>query len=119
METQMPALTFASMRPDYRWRNTRGKPLPIRPRRANGGANQGGTIPMSDRKMTEAQRAYEARRAAKAGMSLEKWLVAKERRAREEAAEAAKEAAAAAKPPEAPKKPGFFSRLLEKAQKPL
>jgi hypothetical protein len=29
--------------------------------------------------LTEGQRAYEAKRAAKAGMSLEKWLAAKER----------------------------------------
>ena len=72
---------------------------------------------MTERKMTDAQRAYEARRAAKAGMSLERWLSTKERRARADAAEAAKEAQAAT--PEPPKKPGFFSRLLEKAQKPL
>ena len=71
---------------------------------------------MSDRKMTEAQRAYEAKRAAKAGMSLEKWLVEKERRA---AAEARAEAAAVAVPAAPPKKPGFFGRLLEKAQKPI
>jgi hypothetical protein len=67
------------------------------------------------KQMSEGQRAYEAKRAAKAGMSLEKWMAAKERdrlqeeRAREEAA----------KPPPPPKKPGFFARLLEKAQKPL
>ena len=36
---------------------------------------------MADRKLTEAQRAYEAKRAAKAGMSLEKWLTEKEKRA--------------------------------------
>ena len=71
---------------------------------------------MKDRKMTEAQRAYEARRAAKAGMSLEKWLTSKERRA---AAEAKEAAAAVKKPAEPPKKPGFFGRLLERAQKPL
>jgi hypothetical protein len=70
---------------------------------------------MSERKMTDAQRAYEARRAAKAGMSLEKWLASKEKRA----AAAAKEAAAAKKAPEPPKKPGFLARLLERAQKPL
>ena len=29
--------------------------------------------------LTEGQRAYEAKRAAKAGMSLEKWLASKER----------------------------------------
>jgi len=67
------------------------------------------------KQMSEGQRAYEAKRAAKAGMSLEKWMAAKERdrlqeeRAREEAA----------KPPPPPTKPGFFARLLEKAQKPL
>jgi hypothetical protein len=71
---------------------------------------------MSDRKMTDAQRAYEAKRAAKAGMSLDKWLASKERRA---AAEAKEAAAAAPKPAEPAKKPGFFGRLLEKAQKPL
>ena len=65
--------------------------------------------------MTEGQRAYEAKRAAKAGVTLDKWLAQKERdrvaeeRAREEAA----------KPPPPPKKPGFFARLIEKAQKPL
>ena len=71
---------------------------------------------MSDRKMTEAQRAYEAKRADKAGMSLEKWLVDKDRRA---AAEARAEAAAVSAPPAPAKKPGFFGRLLEKAQKPI
>jgi hypothetical protein len=72
---------------------------------------------MSDRKMTEAQRAYEAKRAAKAGMSLERWLADKEKRAVAEAREA--EAEAASKPVAPAKKPGFFGRLLEKAQKPL
>ena len=67
--------------------------------------------------MTDAQRAYEAKRAAKAGMSLEKWMAEKEKRAAAEAKEAA--AAAAPKPAEPAKKPGFFGRLLEKAQKPL
>ena len=53
--------------------------------------------------LSEGQRAYEAKRAAKAGMSLEKWLTSKQRqqeaeaRAREKASEAAKPA----------KKPGF------------
>jgi hypothetical protein len=65
--------------------------------------------------MTEGQRAYEAKRAAKAGLSLEKWLAAKERdrlaevKARTKALEAAKPA----------KPPGFFRRLLDRAHKPL
>jgi hypothetical protein len=66
--------------------------------------------------LTEGQRAYEARRAAKAGMSLEKWLVEKDRRARIEAAEAARETAEAEKKPE---KKGWFGRLLDKAHQPL
>ena len=74
---------------------------------------------MDASKLTEGQRAYEAKRAAKAGMSLDKWLTQKEKRAREEAATAARETAAAAEPQAPAKKPGFFSRLLERAQKPL
>jgi len=66
--------------------------------------------------MTEGQRAYEAKRAAKAGMSLDKWLANKEREAQAEARAREKAAKEAAEPP---KKPGFFSRLLEKASKPL
>lgn len=65
--------------------------------------------------LSEGQRAYEARRAAKAGMGLEKWLSSKQRqqqaevRAREKAIEPAK----------LPKKPGLLARLLERAHKPL
>ena len=67
------------------------------------------------KQMTEGQRAYEAKRAAKAGVSLDKWLALKarekqaEQRAREKAAE----------PPKPVKPPGFFARLLERAQRPL
>jgi hypothetical protein len=65
--------------------------------------------------LTEGQRAYEAKRAAKAGMSLEKWLAAKERdRLAEEKAK--QKAAEPAKPM---KPPGLFARLLERAQRPL
>ena len=64
--------------------------------------------------LTEGQRAYEAKRAAKAGMSLEKWLSSKQRE-QEAEAKAKQKAAEAAKPP---KPPGFFSRLLERAQRP-
>jgi hypothetical protein len=62
--------------------------------------------------MSEGQRAYESRRAAKAGMSLDKWLESKEK----EAASRARE-----EPVEKPKakRPGLFSRLIEKAHKPL
>jgi hypothetical protein len=77
--------------------------------------DQWGTALKTPRTLTEGQRAYEAKRAAKAGMSLEKWLNSKQRQ--QEAETRAKEkAVVAAKPP---KKPGLFSRLLERAQKPL
>ena len=65
--------------------------------------------------LSEGQRAYEAKRAAKAGVSLDKWLASKQRqqeadaRAREKAAEPARPA----------KKPGLLARLLERAHKPL
>lgn len=68
--------------------------------------------------LTDGQRAYEARRAAKAGMTLEKWLADKEKRAKIEAAEAAKEAEAAAKAAQ-PERKGWFGRLLDKAHQPL
>jgi hypothetical protein len=67
------------------------------------------------KQLTKGQRDYEAKRAAKAGMSLDKWLAAKEK----ERAQEARAREEAAKPAPPPKKPGFFSRLLEKAQKPL
>ncbi len=66
--------------------------------------------------LSEGQRAYEAKRAAKAGMSLEKWMARKEKQAAETARAAARVAAEAKKPA---KKPGFFSRLLDRAHKPL
>ena len=60
------------------------------------------------RELTEGQRAYEEKRAAKAGMSLEKWLQAKEKQQ------------AAVQAPEKPKKaPGLISRWLDRAHKPL
>ena len=65
--------------------------------------------------LTEGQRAYEAKRAAKAGMSLDKWLSSKQRqleadtRAKAKAAESARPA----------KKPSLISRLLDRAHKPL
>lgn len=65
--------------------------------------------------MSEGQRAYEAKRAARAGMSLERWLAQKNR---EKAAEARAQEQAS-KPAEAPKKPGLLSRLLDRAHKPL
>lgn len=65
--------------------------------------------------MSEGQRAYEAKRAAKANMSLDKWLASKQRA--QEAEERAK--AKASEPAKPPKKPGLLARLLERAQKPL
>jgi hypothetical protein len=71
--------------------------------------------PLTAKTLTEGQRSYEAKRAAKAGMSLDKWLASKQRQ-QENEAKAKLRAAEATKPP---KPPGFFSRLLERAQRPL
>jgi hypothetical protein len=65
--------------------------------------------------LTESQRTYEAKRAAKAGMSLDKWLARKEK----DRVTEARAKVEAAKPAEPPKKPGFFGRLMERAQKPI
>ncbi|MCU0986818.1 MAG: hypothetical protein MUC89_18100 [Acetobacteraceae bacterium] len=62
--------------------------------------------------MTEAQKAYEAKRAAKAGMTLEKWMAQKQKAA----AEAARAAAKAAAPPPPPKKRGLIGRMLDRAR---
>ena len=72
----------------------------------------------TERTLTEGQRAYEERRAAKAGMSLDRWLAEKEKRQAEEE-RARQKAAEAAKPASPPKPPGFLGRLLERARKPL
>ena len=61
------------------------------------------------RQMTDAQREYESKRAAKAGMSLDKWLDQKQKQA----------IAEAPKPVQAPRKKGLISRLLDKAHEPL
>ena len=60
------------------------------------------------------KQAYEARRAAKAGVSLERWMADKQRRAQSEL-DAARKARAKAQV----KKPGLLRRLLERAHKPF
>ncbi len=65
--------------------------------------------------LTDGQRAYEAKRAQKAGMSLEKWLASKQRQ--QEAEMRAREKAA--QPQKPGKKPGLLTRLLERAHRPL
>jgi hypothetical protein len=77
--------------------------------------DQWGTILKTPRTLTEGQRAYEAKRAAKAGMSLDKWLSSKQRQLEADARAKAK-AADSQKPV---KKPGLLSRLLDRAHKPL
>ena len=68
---------------------------------------------MDASKLTPGQRAYEEKRAKKAGMKLDAWLRDKEKRA---VAEASPAVAAAPKPTG---KPGLFSRLMERVTKPL
>lgn len=66
------------------------------------------------KQLSAGQRAYEEKRAAKAGVSLDRWLTMKEKeRAAEEKARQQ-----AAEPPKV-KKPSFLSRLIERGHKPL
>ncbi len=58
--------------------------------------------------MSEAKRAYEARRAEKAGISLEKWLAQKEKARNGESAASAVRAT----PARAAKTPGVLRRLF-------
>lgn len=64
----------------------------------------------TEKKLSKGQLAYEQKRAQKAGKNLDDWMKHKARVAAEEAEKAA---------PKPAKKKGFFSRLLDKAHKPL
>ena len=57
--------------------------------------------------LTPGQRAYEQKRAAKAGMSLDKWLNSKEKQV-----ETSRKAAA-------PKKVGLLTKLIDRAHQPI
>ncbi len=59
--------------------------------------------------LSKGQLAYEQERARKAGKSLDEWLKQKTQN----------EAAAAKLATAKPKKPGLFSRLIDKAHKPI
>jgi hypothetical protein len=63
------------------------------------------------KKLSKGQLAYEQERARKAGKSLDEWLKAKAQAKEDEAKQVAAKSA--------PKKKGFFSRLLDKAHEPL
>lgn len=76
-------------------------------------AGDGDTRAKSARQLADGQRAYEARRAAKAGVTLERWLEDKERR---QAAERVQEQRSAPTPP---RKKGLMARLLDRAHQPL
>lgn len=67
------------------------------------------------KELSAGQRSYEEKRAAKAGVSLDKWLSMKDRDRRE----ATRAREAASKPPPAARKPGLVSRLIDLAHKPL
>ncbi len=73
----------------------------------------GDTRTRTGRQLADGQRAYEARRAAKAGVTLERWLEDKERR---QAAERVLEQRSAPTPP---RKKGLMARLLDRAHQPL
>lgn len=63
--------------------------------------------------------AYEARRAEKAGMGLEKWMAEKERRAQAERDAIARARRKADTERQAEARPGLLRRLLDRAHRPL
>ena len=66
------------------------------------------------RPVSKGKQAYEARRAEKAGMGLEKWMAEKDRRVQAERA-----AVQRAHQKALPRKPGLLRRLLDKAHRPI
>ena len=79
-------------------------------------AKQVAAVPAAaaDRAVAPGKQAYEARRAAKAGVSLERWMADKQKNAQAEL-----EAARRARVKAVPAKPGLLKRLLDRAHKPL
>ncbi len=71
--------------------------------------------------MSDGQRGYEAKRAAKAGMSLEKWLAEKARVEADEQRDRERERAAQAKLDAKAVKArgGLLARLIERGHRPL
>ena len=63
------------------------------------------------------KQAYEARRAEKAGMPLDKWMAQKERRA--EVAREAERAAEQVRRKAEAGKPGLLRRLIDRAHRPI
>lgn len=63
---------------------------------------------------SKGKQAYEARRAAKAGMNVDKWMAEKDRRVKAE-----REAETLARKKAVPAKPGLLRRLLDKAHRPI
>jgi hypothetical protein len=64
-----------------------------------------------ERSLAPGQRAYEEKRAAKAGMTLEQWLRGKQRQQAQLEQER--------KPAPPPKKKGLITRLIDRAHQPL
>ena len=91
----------------FRKSNTGPKPAP---------AQRAAAVPAAAaRPVAPGKQAYEARRAAKAGVSLERWMADKQKLAQAEL-EAARRARAKSQPAA---KPGLLKRLLDRAHKPL
>jgi hypothetical protein len=77
---------------------------PVAPRTSAGPARSG----------SPGKQAYEARRAQKAGMGLDKWMAEKDRRALAE-----RNAEQQARVRAEPTKPGLLRRLLDRAHRPI
>ncbi len=81
-------------------------------------AQEAATTPARIRPGSAGKQAYEARRAEKAGMALDKWMAQKERRAEAER-EAGRAAAEQARRKAEPGRPGLLRRLIDRGHRPI
>ena len=77
-----------------------------------------GPGPGSAKPRSVGKQAYEARRAEKAGLPLDKWMAQKERRAEAER-RAGQAAAEQARRDAVPGRPGLLRRLIDRAHRPI
>ncbi len=73
----------------------------------------------SPQSASKGKQAYEARRAEKAGVGLEKWMADKQRRVQAERDAEQRARKAATTQNASKKKPGLLRRLLDRAHRPL
>ncbi|WP_205880382.1 hypothetical protein [Lichenicoccus roseus] len=96
------------------FRKSTGEATSSRPKEADAKPRTGTPSAATAAATSNGKLAYEARRAAKAGVSLDRWMADKQKRVQAE-----QEAERRAVKARTPTKPGLFKRLLDRAHKPI